>query len=106
MILVSQKKAFFVHSLIFNYFSFVMSDNLINHHERDIICRLKTKLSGLTAHRGPRPTVPISVFLTLGSGVQEQIFRSGGQPNAEPPPVFSSQACLVLIYRSAEGMKG
>ncbi|GFV03101.1 transposable element Tcb2 transposase [Trichonephila clavipes] len=31
--------------------------------------------------------------------------RTGGQPKVKPP-VFSSQASLVLIYRSTEGMKG
>ncbi|GFV19499.1 hypothetical protein TNCV_3664311 [Trichonephila clavipes] len=37
--------------------------------------------------------------------VHVQMFRSSGQSD-EKTPVFSSQACLVLIYRPTEGMKG
>ncbi|GFV50206.1 bestrophin homolog [Trichonephila clavipes] len=51
-----------------------------------------------------RSTVPISVYLTLDPEVHEQMFRSGGQPDVKPP-VLSSQASLVLIYRPTEGMK-
>ncbi|GFW56804.1 hypothetical protein TNCV_160341 [Trichonephila clavipes] len=54
---------------------------------------------------GPVPTVFISVHVTLGPEVYEQIFRSGGQSDAKPP-VLRSQASLVLIYRPTEGMKG
>ncbi|GFX99088.1 hypothetical protein TNCV_2492701 [Trichonephila clavipes] len=46
---------------------------------------------GATALRGQKPTVPNSVFITLGTEVQEQMFRSGGQSYVKPP-VFSSQA--------------
>ncbi|GFW89471.1 hypothetical protein TNCV_3967611 [Trichonephila clavipes] len=35
----------------------------------------------------------------------EQMFRSGGQPDAKPP-VLSSQTSLVLIYQPIEGIKG
>ncbi|GFS52694.1 hypothetical protein TNCV_45611 [Trichonephila clavipes] len=55
--------------------------------------------------RGPRPTVPNSVYATLGPEVYEQMFRSGGQSDAKPS-VLSSQASLVLIYRVTEGRKG
>ncbi|GFV85750.1 hypothetical protein TNCV_2003701 [Trichonephila clavipes] len=51
------------------------------------------------------PIVPISVFMIFGTGVHEQMFLSGGQSDAKSP-VFSSQASLVLIYRSNEEMKG
>ncbi|GFS90283.1 uncharacterized protein TNCV_508921 [Trichonephila clavipes] len=40
-----------------------------------------------------KPTVPISVFVTLGTKVHEQMFRSGGQYDTKTP-VFSSQAIL------------
>ncbi|GFV05108.1 hypothetical protein TNCV_223221 [Trichonephila clavipes] len=43
------------------------------------------------------PTVPITVYVTLGPEVHEQMFRSGGQSDAKPP-VFSSQASMVLVY--------
>ncbi|GFW61364.1 uncharacterized protein TNCV_4136821 [Trichonephila clavipes] len=39
------------------------------------------------------------------AGVHVQMFRSSGQPDAKPP-VFSSQASLVLIYRSTEATQG
>ncbi|GFX73519.1 uncharacterized protein TNCV_2342241 [Trichonephila clavipes] len=55
--------------------------------------------------RGPRPTVSNSVYVTLGSEVHEQMFRSNGQSDTKPP-VLSSQTSLVLIYRPSEGMKG
>ncbi|GFV93604.1 hypothetical protein TNCV_1989161 [Trichonephila clavipes] len=48
--------------------------------------------------------MPISVYVTLGPEVHEQMFRSGGQSDAKPP-VLSSQASLVFIYRPTEGMK-
>ncbi|GFS85595.1 hypothetical protein TNCV_2794331 [Trichonephila clavipes] len=48
--------------------------------------------------------MPNSVYVTLGPEVYEQIFRSGGQPDVEPP-VLSSQASLVLIYRPTEGQR-
>ncbi|GFU44464.1 hypothetical protein TNCV_1505921 [Trichonephila clavipes] len=51
-----------------------------------------------------RPTVPISVFVTLDAEVHEQMFRSGGQSNVKPS-VFSSQTRLVLIYGPTEGLK-
>ncbi|GFW41684.1 hypothetical protein TNCV_9221 [Trichonephila clavipes] len=43
--------------------------------------------------------------MTLGTEVHEQMFRSGGQFDVKPP-VFSSQASLVLICHPTEGMKG
>ncbi|GFT46789.1 hypothetical protein TNCV_1317231 [Trichonephila clavipes] len=46
--------------------------------------------------QGTRPTVPNSVYAPLGPEVHEQMFRSGGQSDVEPP-VLSSQASLVLI---------
>ncbi|GFV42572.1 hypothetical protein TNCV_3719051 [Trichonephila clavipes] len=57
-----------------------------------------TKLSGATAHEGQGPSVPISVFVTGAVGVHVRMFRSSGQSDAKPP-VISSQAGLVLIYR-------
>ncbi|GFT41266.1 hypothetical protein TNCV_1613861 [Trichonephila clavipes] len=39
----------------------------------------KTKVSGTTAHKRPRPTVTVSVFMELGTEVHEQMYRSGGQ---------------------------
>ncbi|GFW45287.1 hypothetical protein TNCV_4733951 [Trichonephila clavipes] len=42
------------------------------------------------------PSVPNSVYPTLGPEVYEQMFRSGGQSDAKPP-VLSSHASLVLI---------
>ncbi|GFX14788.1 hypothetical protein TNCV_1485311 [Trichonephila clavipes] len=53
---------------------------------------------------GPKPTVPKSVYATLGSDVHEHMFRSGGQSDAKPR-VLSPQASLVRIYRPTEGMK-
>ncbi|GFW37270.1 hypothetical protein TNCV_2632541 [Trichonephila clavipes] len=44
-------------------------------------------------------TVPISAFMTLGTEVHEQMFRSGDQSDMKPP-VFSSQASRVLICLS------
>ncbi|GFY18756.1 putative transposable element [Trichonephila clavipes] len=38
----------------------------------------KEPLSGTTTHSGPRLTVPISDFVTLGTELQEQMFREGG----------------------------
>ncbi|GFS86024.1 uncharacterized protein TNCV_1220101 [Trichonephila clavipes] len=61
------------------------------------IMEIKIKLNSM-AHRGRRTTVPISVCMTLGTEVHEQMFLSGGQSDAKPP-MFSSQASLVLIYR-------
>ncbi|GFX20234.1 hypothetical protein TNCV_1437942 [Trichonephila clavipes] len=49
--------------------------------------------------RGPRPTVPVLVYVNLGAEVHKQIFRSDGQSDAK------TQA-LVLIYRPPEWMKG
>ncbi|GFV69281.1 hypothetical protein TNCV_1937611, partial [Trichonephila clavipes] len=46
--------------------------------------------------RGPRPTVPNSVCVTLVPEVHEQMFRSGGQSDVKPP-VLSSQASLSVI---------
>ncbi|GFV13600.1 hypothetical protein TNCV_68031 [Trichonephila clavipes] len=48
-------------------------------------------------------SVPISVFITLGIDVHEQLFRSRGQSDAKSP-VFNSQASLVLIYRPTKEM--
>ncbi|GFX90003.1 hypothetical protein TNCV_887011 [Trichonephila clavipes] len=59
----------------------------------------------LNSPLGSRPTVPNSVYATMGSEVHEQMFRSGGQCDAKPP-VLSLQKSLVLIYRPPEGMKG
>ncbi|GFW59252.1 hypothetical protein TNCV_2781831 [Trichonephila clavipes] len=59
----------------------------------------------LNSPLGPRPALPILVYVTLGPEVHEQMFRSGGQSDAKPP-VLSFQAILVLIYRPTEGMKG
>ncbi|GFX86803.1 uncharacterized protein TNCV_3750761 [Trichonephila clavipes] len=53
---------------------------------------------------GPRPTVPISVYITLDPEVHDQMCRSGGQSDAKPP-VLSSQASLVLLFRPTEEMK-
>ncbi|GFS80069.1 hypothetical protein TNCV_2988481 [Trichonephila clavipes] len=58
----------------------------------------QTKLGGTTAHKRPRPTVPISAFVTLEAEVHEQMFCSGSQSDMKPP-VFNSQANLALIYR-------
>ncbi|GFV62257.1 uncharacterized protein TNCV_985211 [Trichonephila clavipes] len=41
----------------------------------------KLKLRGTTVER-PRPTVPISVFVTLGDEMPEQMLRSSGQSDA------------------------
>ncbi|GFW27885.1 hypothetical protein TNCV_767651 [Trichonephila clavipes] len=51
---------------------------------------LFTQLNSVTQQpvRG-KATVPISVFVTLGTEVHGQIFQLGGQPNTKPP-VFSS----------------
>ncbi|GFT85640.1 hypothetical protein TNCV_4253511 [Trichonephila clavipes] len=35
----------------------------------------------------PRPTVPISVFVTLDAEVHEQVFRSRGQSEVKTPSV-------------------
>ncbi|GFU92613.1 hypothetical protein TNCV_4795411 [Trichonephila clavipes] len=51
-----------------------------------------------------RPTVPNSVYATLGLDVHEQIFRSDGQLDAKLP-ALSSQASLILIYRPTEEIK-
>ncbi|GFW75603.1 DUF4817 domain-containing protein [Trichonephila clavipes] len=50
----------------------------------------KKSTSSETAHRGPRSTVSILVFMRMGIKGHEQIFRSGGQSDAKPL-VFSSQ---------------
>ncbi|GFV58869.1 hypothetical protein TNCV_4132311 [Trichonephila clavipes] len=55
--------------------------------------------------RGSRSTVPISVYVTLGPQMHEQMFRSGGQSETMSP-VLSSQVSMVFIYRPTEGMKG
>ncbi|GFW42639.1 hypothetical protein TNCV_257001 [Trichonephila clavipes] len=55
--------------------------------------------NGVKVRRSPselRPPVPNSVPVTLDPEVHEQMFRSGGQPDAKPP-VLNSQASLVLI---------
>ncbi|GFS60446.1 hypothetical protein TNCV_947001 [Trichonephila clavipes] len=36
-----------------------------------------TQLSSTTAHREPKPTVPVSVFMMLSIEVRKQMFRSG-----------------------------
>ncbi|GFX28400.1 hypothetical protein TNCV_1152091 [Trichonephila clavipes] len=46
-----------------------------------------------------------AVYATLDAELHEQMFRSGGQSDAESPE-FSFQANLVLIYRPTEDMKG
>ncbi|GFS71326.1 hypothetical protein TNCV_5050681 [Trichonephila clavipes] len=64
----------------------------------------QTKLRGATAKERPRPTVPISVFVTLDSEVLEQMFRSSSQSEAKPP-LFSSQAkAWYSFYRLTEGL--
>ncbi|GFU22005.1 uncharacterized protein TNCV_405681 [Trichonephila clavipes] len=45
------------------------------------------KVNGTTVHRWPKPTLSISVYMTLS--IEMQMFRSGGQSDAMP--VFSSQ---------------
>ncbi|GFU29749.1 hypothetical protein TNCV_4745741 [Trichonephila clavipes] len=45
------------------------------------------------------------IYVTLGTGMHVQMFRSSDQSDAKPP-AFSSQASLLLIYRPTEGMKG
>ncbi|GFV67753.1 transposable element Tcb1 transposase [Trichonephila clavipes] len=47
----------------------------------------------------------LTVYVSLAPEVHGQMFRSGGQSDVKPP-VLSSQASLVLIYRPTEGMKG
>ncbi|GFS60141.1 hypothetical protein TNCV_2826631 [Trichonephila clavipes] len=70
----------------------------------DLFLILKLKLGGATAHEGL--LFPSQYTRSLGAEVHEQMSRSGGQSEARPP-VFKSQASLVLIYRpTAEGMKG
>ncbi|GFX12877.1 hypothetical protein TNCV_1976151 [Trichonephila clavipes] len=39
-----------------------------------------------------------------GAGVHVQMLRSSNQSDVKPP-VFSSQAIVILIYRPTEGMK-
>ncbi|GFX45545.1 hypothetical protein TNCV_2740821 [Trichonephila clavipes] len=51
-------------------------------------------VTGITNYDGS--IMSISVFMTLGIEVHEQMFRSGGQSDSKSP-VFSSQASLVLI---------
>ncbi|GFW32838.1 adhesion G protein-coupled receptor B2 [Trichonephila clavipes] len=63
----------------------------------------KTTFSGATAHGGPRLTMPISVFVTLGAEVHEQMLQYGIQLDTKPP-VYGSQASLVPIYRPTERM--
>ncbi|GFX72426.1 hypothetical protein TNCV_1253801 [Trichonephila clavipes] len=43
----------------------------------------------------PMPTVPNSVYATLGPEVHKQMFRSGGQSNAKPP--------VIRTYSHQEG---
>ena len=50
----------------------------------------------LQSYGGPWPAVPISAFVTVGPGVQGHMPWTSGQLDAGPP-VFSSQANLVLI---------
>ncbi|GFS61301.1 hypothetical protein TNCV_3105171 [Trichonephila clavipes] len=64
----------------------------------------RTELSGAKAHKD-QGLLSLSVYVTLGAGVHEQMFRSSGQ-SEENQMVFSSQANLVLIYPPTEGMKG
>ncbi|GFW00839.1 hypothetical protein TNCV_1760771 [Trichonephila clavipes] len=47
--------------------------------------------------------MPISVYVTLGSGVHVQLFRSSGQSEVELPNL-SSEARFVLIYRPIKMM--
>ncbi|GFV71721.1 hypothetical protein TNCV_3535091 [Trichonephila clavipes] len=47
----------------------------------------------------------ILMYVTLDSGVHEQMFQSSGQFDAKPP-VLSSQASVVLIYRPTEKLNG
>ncbi|GFV69934.1 hypothetical protein TNCV_1983011 [Trichonephila clavipes] len=44
------------------------------------------------------------IFVTLGTEVQEQMFRSGGQSDVKPP-VLSSRASFLLIYRPLKDSK-
>ncbi|GFV72834.1 hypothetical protein TNCV_1325451 [Trichonephila clavipes] len=48
--------------------------------------------------------MPISKYVILGLEVHEQMFRLGNQSDSKPP-VLSSQASLVLIYRPTEEIK-
>ncbi|GFT80491.1 hypothetical protein TNCV_5122251 [Trichonephila clavipes] len=58
---------------------------------------------GRDSPNGARPTVPTSVYVTLGPEMHKQMFWSGGESDAKSS-LFSSQAHLVLIYRPTEGM--
>ncbi|GFW28436.1 hypothetical protein TNCV_4641011 [Trichonephila clavipes] len=53
----------------------------------------KSKLIGATAYRGPRPTVTISVFMTLNNELHEHISRSGDESDAQP------HQCLVPKHK-------
>ncbi|GFW54005.1 hypothetical protein TNCV_3828131 [Trichonephila clavipes] len=44
-----------------------------------------------------RPTVPISVFMTLGTEVHDQMFRSEGQSDAKPQCFVPKQAWYSFI---------
>ncbi|GFX30643.1 hypothetical protein TNCV_4861671 [Trichonephila clavipes] len=56
-------------------------------------------------HEGQGLLCPSSLYTwPLSAEGHEQMSRSGGQSDAKPP-LSSSQASLVLIYRPTEGMK-
>ncbi|GFT53509.1 uncharacterized protein TNCV_3324861 [Trichonephila clavipes] len=58
---------------------------------------------GTAALGGPRPTVPISVFMSLDAEVHEQMFRLGGP--SDPQCLVSKQA-QYSFYRPIERLKG
>ncbi|GFY01890.1 protein KIAA0100 [Trichonephila clavipes] len=50
---------------------------------------------------GPKPTVPITVFVTLGTELHDQVFQSGGQSDTKPP-MFCSQASWSVFVNISE----
>ncbi|GFX09853.1 hypothetical protein TNCV_2688951 [Trichonephila clavipes] len=80
---------------------------IVNRFKLDIAPATRSKrfmhLINWTQYRnnscGPRPTVPISVYETLGAGVHVQMFRSNGQSDKKSP-VFSSHKQAWFSYTS------
>ncbi|GFU81543.1 hypothetical protein TNCV_4926741 [Trichonephila clavipes] len=70
----------------------------------EILILIFTELNSM-AQKTMMPTVPISVYLTIGTDGHVQMFRPSDRSGTNAP-VFSSQASLVLMYQSIEGMKG